>query len=175
MIIFVVAFCLSLSLSRPVLGPRGPAGPDEFTMHLIRARAFTCPSAPPVSPSPNYVREESLLRSFYTSLNGADRLPWFTNSSNHCCWFGLRCNEDMRIVEINFTGVAGVNGSLPENISQFSELLVLFLKSMPVGGVIPRSIGELTKLQVLCLTETSVTGCIPKGVEKMVNILFFFF
>ncbi|MFV0393346.1 MAG: toxin Cry1Ac domain D-VI-related protein [Coprobacillaceae bacterium] len=81
-----------------------------------------------------------------------DGIQYFTNIT----WLELWGNQ--------------LEGSIPSNIGNMSNLKHLFLQRNNISGSIPSSIGELTSLQQFVLYENNLSGSIPTEVGNMVSL-----
>nr|XP_020172750.1 probable leucine-rich repeat receptor-like protein kinase At1g35710 [Aegilops tauschii subsp. strangulata] len=66
--------------------------------------------------------------------------------------------------------VLGLDGTLPEEISNLTSLEELHLDSVTLTGSIPPTIGMLTKLHALSLSVNNLTGSIPLEIGNMTEL-----
>ncbi|CAI9090640.1 OLC1v1025459C3 [Oldenlandia corymbosa var. corymbosa] len=84
------------------------------------------------------------------------------------------CRHFARLKYLGLGG-AGLNGQIPSNIGQCSQLQQLYLYSNALTGKIPKEIGNLERLQVLSLWNNQLEGPIPKeiGNLSMLQVVYF--
>jgi len=75
-----------------------------------------------------------------------------------CSWSGISCNLNGNIIQL---ALSGINGSIPDQISQFTFLQHLTLANNQLTGIIPSSLSRLTNLQTLDLSSNQLTGQFP--------------
>jgi len=77
-----------------------------------------------------------------------------------CVW------EQNRITLLNLFNME-LNGNIPNEIGNLTELKQLGLKKNNLSGKIPESIGKLTKLTQLNLANNALTGSIPESIGNL--------
>ncbi len=118
-------------------------------------------------------QQDSLaLVALYDSTGGPD---WWNNSNwltsaPVSTWHGITV-EDTNVVEINLNQ-NGISGSLPEEISNLSELAVLNLRSNNLVDPIPESFGTLNNLIKLDLAHNNFSGSLPDAIGNLTNLNF---
>ncbi|CAH2066328.1 unnamed protein product [Thlaspi arvense] len=102
------------------------------------------------------------LKSSFSDPNGV-LSSWDPNSSNHCSWYGVSCNSDLRVVSLILRGCDDREGSnlhFPDSSSCSGRL----------GGEISPAVGDLSEIRVLSLAFNDLGGQIPKeiwGLERL--------
>ncbi|XP_058739163.1 MDIS1-interacting receptor like kinase 2-like [Vicia villosa] len=93
------------------------------------------------------------------------------NISRRCHWYGISCNKDGSIYEINIKlySIFLVNFSAL-NLSVFHNLEILVLSSIVLEGVIPKEIGLLSKLTHLDLSSNHLKGGIPPSLGNLTKL-----
>ncbi|KAI3927277.1 hypothetical protein MKW92_033909 [Papaver armeniacum] len=83
-------------------------------------------------------QNHSLLTSWKMNSTASTTCP--------CEWYGIHCNNEGGVAELNVTGL-GLRGTLHDfNFSSFSNLVSLDLSLNKLFGAIPSQISNLTKL-----------------------------
>ncbi|XP_068643906.1 leucine-rich repeat receptor-like serine/threonine-protein kinase RGI4 [Aristolochia californica] len=93
-----------------------------------------------------------------SSWNGSDFTP--------CGWFGVSCNANMEIVELNLRYV-DLFGYVPSNLTALKSLSKLVLIGTNLTGPIPREIGNCHQLSYLDLSDNSLIGEIPAELGRL--------
>ncbi|KAK2972403.1 hypothetical protein RJ640_010840 [Escallonia rubra] len=120
------------------------------------------------------------------------------NSTSHCDWDGITCNQAQSVIEIdlhescllgygaelgnlNFSSFpnlrvldlsdCGIRGSIPNQIGMLSKLERLSLPSNSLSGILPLSVANLTQLRWLDLGENHISGSIPAEIVNLRNLL----
>nr|QAS62425.1 LRR receptor-like kinase family protein [Sedum alfredii] len=139
---------------------------------------------------------EALL-SWRSTLNSGESIQVLENWNNQdgtpCKWFGITCNQNNEVVELelkdvdllgavpeNFTSLLSLNklvlsgtnltGSITKEIGILTELLHLDLSDNALSGVIPDELCSLSKLQELYLNSNGLVGTIPKELGKLTSL-----
>ena len=134
---------------------------------------------------------EALL-AFYNSTNGNNWINnngWVDGAAQTSCdpcdgsWYGVLCNVEGRVVCVDmdgdpacgFDGDTGNNlgGTLPEEITDLSELESLILDFNNIGGRIPENIIQLQNLQRFTINSNMMEGPIPLGMGNMTDLNIF--
>mmetsp|Transcript_21817 Transcript_21817/g.33031 ORF Transcript_21817/g.33031 Transcript_21817/m.33031 type:complete len:600 (+) Transcript_21817:779-2578(+) len=122
-----------------------------------------------------------LLACFYFALNGdkwsqctrqhqscgGAKEPWLRGEGDECDWFGIECNNSM-VSSIFFRRVAGENleGYLPPELGELSELERIILQNNVLKGTIPTVLGKLKKLKMVIFRGNQFEGGIPEELMK---------
>ncbi|XP_022885371.1 LRR receptor-like serine/threonine-protein kinase [Olea europaea var. sylvestris] len=85
---------------------------------------------------------------------------WDTTDDTPCEWFGLACNFNKEVVELNLKYM-DLLGNVPSNFSSLASLKKLVLSETNLSGSIPEEIGILQELTYLDLSDNALTGEIP--------------
>ncbi|KAG2312878.1 hypothetical protein Bca4012_027482 [Brassica carinata] len=89
------------------------------------------------------------LKSSFSDPHGV-LSSWDPNTSNHCSWFGVSCNTDLRVVSL-ILDEARLGGEISPAVGSLSEIRVLSLAFNNLGGQVPNEIWGLKRLQILDL------------------------
>lgn len=101
---------------------------------------------------------------------------WDFTTPDPCYVFaGLSCSlnssSTLRVTALELGaglfGSLGLAGSLPESITQLTELTQLILNPGLITGPIPAQLGRLVNLQVLSLAHNRLTGPIPPSISLL--------
>ncbi|KAL2459535.1 Leucine-rich receptor-like protein kinase family protein [Forsythia ovata] len=85
---------------------------------------------------------------------------WDPTDDTPCEWFGLTCNFNKEVVELNLKYM-DLLGNVPSNFSSLASLNKLVLSGTNLSGSIPKEIGILQELVYLDLSDNALTGEIP--------------
>lgn len=114
------------------------------------------------------------LEVLYNSTNGNN---WINNTgwlqdcdpcgiASGTPWFGIVCQND-RVTELDLSS-NDLNGTLPSEIGDFSNLTVLNLRFNLLNGSIPNTLGNLSNLITLKLEgNQQINGTIPITLENL--------
>lgn len=102
---------------------------------------------------------------------------WNAGSSNHCSWFGVSCNPNLRVSGLKIGG----NFSLAPPCSSKSEFVLhgfgirrncsdSSVRNGKLGGGLSAVIGKLTELRVLSLPFNELDGEIPVEIWGLKNL-----
>lgn len=106
------------------------------------------------------------LLSWKTSLKGSaeDTLrDWDSSHDTPCKWFGVSCNSNNQVVELNLKYV-DLLGNVPTNFNSLGSFKTLVLSGTNLTGLIPKEIGGLQELVHLDLSDNALTGEIPSEI-----------
>ncbi|KAL9662378.1 hypothetical protein QQ045_027211 [Rhodiola kirilowii] len=118
---------------------------------------------------------------------------WNPVDGTPCKWFGITCNQNNEVVElelkdvdllgmvpVNFTSLLSLNklvlsgtnltGSINKEIGMLAELYHLDLSDNALSGVIPDELCNLSKLRELYLNSNGLVGAIPKQIGKLTSL-----
>ncbi|MCB0278035.1 MAG: hypothetical protein KDD94_00930, partial [Calditrichaeota bacterium] len=108
------------------------------------------------------------LISIYNNANGANWTKGWFDYRSIDTWFGVTMTGD------RVTGLAlpanNLDGTLPAEIGDLNELIVLDLRSNQLSGEIPAEIANLTKLITINLSDNNLTGSLPGQIGNLINI-----
>ncbi|EOA33984.1 hypothetical protein CARUB_v10021478mg [Capsella rubella] len=110
------------------------------------------------------------LKSSFSDPNGLLSSWVSDSSSNHCSWYGVTCNSDLKVVSLILRGCdvgEGGSGSTSRGL-HFPDLSSC--SSRRLGGEISPVVGGLSEIRVLSLSFNHLRGEIPKeiwGLKKL--------
>lgn len=94
---------------------------------------------------------------------------WDGRNETPCGWFGITCDSDSLVVELNLRYV-DLFGPLPSNFSSLTSLNKLVLTGTNLTGSIPKEIGVLQDLSYLDLSDNALTGEIPSELCSLLSL-----
>ncbi|KAI3692433.1 hypothetical protein L6452_32249 [Arctium lappa] len=115
----------------------------------------------------------------------------YETTSSYCTWFGITCNEEGSVVQIDAHSCllkwldfsllpnlrslllddCGFGGVIPEQIGLLSNLTHLSLGRNYLYGKLPVSFTNLTQLEYLDLSYNSITGILPsQSLKNLVHL-----
>ncbi|KAI3892339.1 hypothetical protein MKW92_015258 [Papaver armeniacum] len=121
---------------------------------------------------------DALLKWKSTLVNQTHSLlpSWKINSTasttSPCKWYGITCNNEGSLVELNVTGL-GLQGTLHSfNFSSFSNIVTLDLSLNGIFKTIPSqiNIGRLSSLTLLALSDNNLVGSIPTSLTNLTSL-----
>jgi hypothetical protein len=115
--------------------------------------------------------QREILLEFFNTTNGelwTTKNGWLSQS-NECEWFGISCNSEGNIIEIDIP-FNQLNGNIPNSIQYLTSLQVLHLSHNILRGSIPYSITALRNLKQLRLNNNNLEGSIPFMMGGMENL-----
>ncbi|XP_020517560.1 MDIS1-interacting receptor like kinase 2-like [Amborella trichopoda] len=119
--------------------------------------------------------EAEALLNWKTSLKNHTLVSWFlrtSNSTNHCSWIGIKCNDGRNVIEINLSNFY-FEGTLNQlNFFSLPHLTGLNLSMNHLEGKIPKSIGSLSKLGFLDLGDNQFMGSVPEEIGNLTELRF---
>uniref|UniRef100_F6HV81 non-specific serine/threonine protein kinase n=2 Tax=Vitis vinifera TaxID=29760 RepID=F6HV81_VITVI len=93
------------------------------------------------------------------------------DTSNHCSWSGITCNEAKHVTGIRLRNYQEPIGEVSElNLSSLPSLNFLILSRMGLSGSISDQIGSLTKLTILDLSHNQLTDPIPHQIGSLTKL-----
>ncbi|MXW67915.1 MAG: hypothetical protein F4Z72_13060 [Gemmatimonadales bacterium] len=114
--------------------------------------------------------DRAALVAFYEQTDGPN-WEWDTNWLTDApldTWAGIDTNEFDRVTRLRFRS-GQINGTLPREIGELSELRHLHIASRNLIGEIPPAIGSLANLESLLL-GSRLTGAIPPELGNLANL-----
>ena len=119
-----------------------------------------------LSVSYNKISDSLALVALYNSTNGDHWYNRWTLAKPINTWFGVTLNEDrVATLQLEFTNL---NGSIPSELGNLSELTSLNLNSNELSGSIPSELGNLSKLTELFFKFNQLSGSIPSELGNLI-------
>jgi Leucine-rich repeat (LRR) protein len=115
------------------------------------------------------ITDSIALISLYNSTNGpewTDNTNWLTGTLN--TWYGITL-ESGRVVSISLEN-NNLNGNLPPEIGNLTELNILNLGKNSLSGEIPAELWNLSTLNSLILNQNQLTGPIPQEIGNLSHL-----
>ncbi len=84
-------------------------------------------------------------------------------------WYGVTTDDNGRVTNLNLTDNS-LQGTIPVELGQLTNLTELDLSSNQLTGAIPVELGQLTKLTWLDLRDNQLTGAIPVELGQLTNL-----
>ena len=105
-------------------------------------------SAPAAQPEATAIRERAALTALYDATGGQD---WKTNDGwlsddPHDQWLRVTTDEDGRVTRLD-VGSNQLNGQIPTELGDLSNLKLLFINDNELTGVLPHSLSGLSALE----------------------------
>ncbi|CDP14155.1 unnamed protein product [Coffea canephora] len=114
----------------------------------------------------NLLEAEALLKSGWWG----DSSTTATNTSAHCQWYGIVCNDAGSVTEILLPNY-GIYGELTNfSFSSFPNLVSLDISGNELYRVIPQQIGALSKLTYLNLSSNYLQGQLPSSLVNLTQL-----
>ena len=107
-----------------------------------------------------------VLVTLYNATNGSNWTKSWDLATPISTWHGITTNSEGCVRSINLS-LNGLNGVLPPQIGDLSNLELLYLYENQLTGSIPVELGKLSKLKELHLAENQLTGIIPPDLGNL--------
>ena len=157
-----------------MLNRRAPAH-EKRNLLLILAAGLTLATACDVAvdPEPEETRERDALAALYEETNGYAwrfRGNWLTDAPLGS-WHGVEVDQSGRVIGLDLQS-NGLNGSIPAELADLTELEYLLLGDNRLSGSIPPRLAELGVLVTLDLGDNRLSGAIPPELGDLTNLGF---
>lgn len=120
-----------------------------------------------VAPPQTVTTADSLaLAALYLTTNGpgwTNKTNWLSGSVN--TWYGVTVTAG-RVEGLSLSG-NNLNGPLPSNLGDLTDLTSLDLSANSISGSVPTSIGSLVMITQLNLSNNLLTGQLPSGIGNL--------
>lgn len=120
-----------------------------LSLFLLLLNLFVLSSSRKLKP----FHDQTVLLELKTSFSDPNGVlsSWDPDTtSNHCSWFGVSCNSDLRVVSL-ILDETRLGGEISPVVGKLSEIRVLSLAFNNLGGQVPNEIQRLKRLQILDL------------------------
>ena len=130
-----------------------------FTAEVTVKSACITGGAVPAA-APDLAGDCAVLLDLHDQLTGSATLsPAWSVTTAIESWQGITVWIS-RVITLNLLG-SSLDGTLPAQLGQLSELTQLYLNDNRLTGTIPAELGSLSKLEALTLHDNRLTGTIP--------------
>ena len=130
-----------------------------------------CVGTPVNYNAPCRTTDSLALVAFYNALNGDHwNVSWDLSTPLHT-WFGVETNENSCVSRLSSIN-NGLQGYIPDEIGDLTELESLELNNNGLTGSIPAEIGNLSKLVFLGLYNNQLSGSIPSSIGNLTELQF---
>jgi hypothetical protein len=117
--------------------------------------------------------EREALIALWSSTDGtnwSDNSGWLGAEGTECTWFGVTCDLG-HVDQLNLSGNQ-LNGEIPPELGNLSNLRFLNLGGNQVSGSIPPELGNLSSLLWLWLSPSQLSGVIPPELGNLSNLYY---
>ncbi len=118
--------------------------------------------------------ERDALVTLYNSTDGAnwtDNTGWMGAVGTECSWSGVTCTNGS--VSRLWFWTNGLNGTIPSELGNLSNLTSLNLGNNSLSGTIPSELGNLKNLTFFNIGGNSLSGSIPAELGNLVYLTTF--
>ena len=115
--------------------------------------------------------EKDALKALYDATGGTNwvnKTGWDFNTAVTSGWYGITVSGG-HVISIKLMNNQ-LNGTIPTEIGQLTQLVSIFLSNNNLSGTIPSEIGKLTNLIELGLNNNQLDGIIPSEIGQLVNL-----
>lgn len=126
-----------------------------------------------------HINDWTALKAFYESTNGdnwTNNTGWeqvtFETPQTNCNLndlFGIKLNEQGRVYLLDLSSNQ-INGSIPRELGNLTNLVKLELSYNNFSGNIPRELGNLSNLIAINLSDNQLGGSIPTEIGNLANL-----
>ena len=147
------------------------AATDRHIIHNVEIKADGVPVPPTPTPPPNAGQQadRAALVALYHATNGPswrNKTNWLNDDAPLSSWRGVATDSGGRVTELKLSSNQ-LNGEIPAELGNLSNLTVLNLAVNDLSGSIPASVGTLSELTELNLHSSGLSGPIP---QNLVNL-----
>ena len=108
------------------------------------------------------------LYNFTNGPNWNDNTNWGTNC-DICTWQGVTCNDNWRVSVLTLPN-NNLNGILPAEIGQLTELVEIFLDGNSIYGSIPEELYTIPTLENIILSNNLLEGELSPSICQLSNL-----
>ena len=112
--------------------------------------------------------DRAVLASLHSATDGENwenNSNWLSNQPIRA-WYGVTNDADGRVTGL-YLWENQLNGTIPPELGNLSEVTYLNLRDNQLTGSIPSELGNLSNLTFLFLRNNQLTGCIPAALENV--------
>ena len=95
---------------------------------------------------------------------------FLTEGASECTFPGIGCDENNKVVQLDFRS-GNFNNAIPPEIGVLTDLLRMMLPGNGITGKIPNELGKLLLLEKLLLPNNLLTGSIPEAMATMEGLV----
>jgi len=103
------------------------------------------------------------------TVDGEGDTKWVDEYNDHCKWYGVRCNDNGVVTELNLTSNS-LSGRISSALGNLTSLEILDLHSNNLQGIIPTELGSLMNLISARFSYNDLTGTVPSGFMHHSNL-----
>eukprot|EP01018_Ginkgo_biloba_P016630 Gb_04845 [translate_table: standard] len=92
-----------------------------------------------------------------------------SNSSSHCSWKGIQCDEYSRVVGLDISGLK-LKGYFGPDIGQLDQLKNITIASNTFNGSFPSEITNILGLRTLNISNNLFNGSFPPNISKLEDL-----
>eukprot|EP00978_Attheya_sp_CCMP212_P001415 scaffold2983_cov53-Attheya_sp.AAC.2 len=92
---------------------------------------------------------------------------WLTPGLHHCEWDGIVCDDTSKCVTKIGLPRMGLEGTLPQELNQFTKIETLDLVENTLTGPLPMGIYDLASLKFLYLNDNKISGSISSFIGRL--------
>jgi hypothetical protein len=92
---------------------------------------------------------------------------WLTPGLHHCEWDGIVCDDTSKCVTKIGLPRMGLEGTLPQELNQFTKIETLDLVENTLKGPLPMGIYDLASLKFLYLNDNKISGSISSLIGRL--------
>ncbi|ESR49574.1 hypothetical protein CICLE_v10030526mg [Citrus x clementina] len=116
----------------------------------------------------NYLTSSTPELSFLSSLSNCKYLKYFSLSNNLLDGILPRAIGNLsQSIEEFWIVSCNISGGIPEEISNLTNLIAIYLGGNKLNGTIPITLGKLQKLQLLSFEDNQLEGSIPNDLCRL--------
>ena len=140
---------------------------NALTMPLFGQTTSPCITGGAVAANnPELVADCETLLGLKDTLRGSAPLNWAANTPIRT-WDGITVSgAPPRVTSLYFIHPKELNGTIPAELGNLSNLSALVLSDSGLSGKIPAELGNLANLEQLMLGGNQLSGTDPCGVRK---------
>ena len=115
--------------------------------------------------------DRAALVALYNATSGPNwtiNTNWLTTAALSE-WYGVTTDVDGRVTHV-YLAQNELNGELPVELGDLTNLQILYLNQNMLSGAIPVALGKLTNLEQLYLSQNMLSGAIPAALGDLTNL-----
>ena len=115
--------------------------------------------------------DRAALVALYNATSGPNwtiNTNWLTTAALSE-WYGVTTDVDGRVTHV-YLAQNELNGELPVELGDLTNLQILYLSQNMLSGAIPAALGDLTSLQQLDISQNGLSGEIPAALGDLSSL-----